>query len=153
MVLDPVSAEHLKHLGTDCEVVDEDGFTWVVLKRQRLPEGYSQTSDVLIRLPDARHKATPWLQVACETADVLIKLPDGFPDAEPDMFWIDPILTLEDGRICPPGAEVNEQYLDRVWQRWSRHIRGHWRPGIDTIRSYVAYIHRCLAETAAGAAK
>ena len=129
MPLDPVSAEHLKHLGTDCEVVDGDGCTWVVLKRQRLPEGYNS-----------------------ETADVLIQLPDGFPDAAPDMFWTDPILTVGNGSSRPPQTGENKCHLGRKWQRWSRHIRGHWRPGIDNIRSYVAYIHRCLAEAAAGAA-
>ena len=129
MPLDPISAEHLKRLGTDFEVVDGDGCTWVVLKRQRLPEGYNS-----------------------ETADVLIQLPDGFPDVEPDMFWTDPILTLRDGSSRPPRTEQDERHLGRVWQRWSRHIRGHWRPGIDTIRSYVAYIHQCLAESAGAAA-
>lgn len=129
MALDPVTAEHLERLGTDFEAVDGDGCTWVVLKRLRLPEGYNR-----------------------EVADVLIQLPDVFPDAAPDMFWTDPVLTLGDGGRRPDGTDLDECHLERVWQRWSRHVRGHWRPGIDTIRSYVAYIRRCLAEPVRAAA-
>lgn len=129
MALDPVSAELLERLGADFEAVGGGGCTWVVLKGQRLPEGYNR-----------------------EAADVLIQLPDGFPDAAPDMFWTDPVLTLGDGGRRPDGTEHDERHLERVWQRWSRHIRGHWRPGIDTIRSYVAYIRRCLAEPVGAAA-
>ena len=128
MALNPASAEILKRRGIDFETVDENGSTWVVLKKLRLPKGYNS-----------------------ETADVLIQLPDGFPDATPDMFWTDPILTLGDGRSRPPQTEVEERHLGRVWQRWSRHIQGHWRPGIDTISSYVAYIRRCLKESAGAA--
>lgn len=125
MALDHVSTKHLKRMGNDFEVVDEDGYTWVVLKKLKLPEGYNS-----------------------ETVDVLIQLPGGFPDAAPDMFWTDPILTLEGGSR-PPKTEQDERHLGRVWQRWSRHIQeGHWRPGIDTIRSYVACIWRCLEKSA-----
>ena len=129
MALDPVSAELLERLGADFEAVVGDGCTWVVLKGRKLPEGYN-----------------------CEAADVLIQLPDGFPEAAPDMFWTDPILTLGGGGRRPDGTDIDECHLGRVWQRWSRHIGGHWRPGIDTIRSYVAYIRRCLAEPAGAAA-
>lgn len=129
MALDPVSAELLERLGADFEAVVGDGCTWVVLKGRKLPEGYN-----------------------CGAADVLIQLPDGFPDVPPDMFWTDPILTLGGGGRRPDGTDIDECHLERVWQRWSRHVGGHWRPGIDTIRSYVAYIRRCLAEPAGVAA-
>lgn len=122
MTLDPGSAEHLTDSGIDFETVADDAGCCVILKRLNLPAGYDS-----------------------EVADVLIRLPAGFPDTAPDMFWVDPALNLKGGGR-PPGTEHHERHLDRVWQRWSRHIGGHWRPGIDTIRSYVAYIRRCLEE-------
>lgn len=42
------------------------------------------------------------------------------------------------------ATELTETYLGRSWQRWSRHIGNGWRPGIDDLRSYLAYITTCL---------
>lgn len=75
-------------------------------------------------------------------ATLLLRLPPGFPDATPDMFWLDPPVT-SNGAIIP-GTEVREAHLGRSWQRWSRHIQGQWRPGVDNLATYLAYIRRCL---------
>lgn len=82
-----------------------------------------------------------------DTVDLLLRLPFGFPDATPDMFWVSPALTANGAAIA--GTEVTETYVGRVWQRWSRHIGGHWRPGVDNLETYVAYVRRALA-TAGG---
>jgi hypothetical protein len=78
-------------------------------------------------------------------ADLLLRLPKGFPDAAPDMFWLDPALkTAASGVIA--GTELIETYLGRSWQRWSRHFGPLWRPGIDDMASLLAIVRRCLAD-------
>jgi hypothetical protein len=78
-----------------------------------------------------------------DRVDVLVRLPFGFPDATPDMFWVSPALTANGAAI--PGTESTENYLGRSWQRWSRHIGGQWRPGVDNLETYLAYVRRALA--------
>lgn len=75
--------------------------------------------------------------------DLLLRLPIGFPDAAPDMFWVSPALTAKGAVI--PGTEVSESHVSRTWQRWSRHIGGQWRPGVDNLETYLAYVRRALA--------
>lgn len=82
-------------------------------------------------------------------SDLLIRLAPGYPDIPPDMWWFCPAVQRIDGRTIPQ-ANVHEQYLNRIWQRWSRHLpHGTWSPGIDTIESYLAIVHRELRSAAA----
>ncbi len=81
--------------------------------------------------------------LAPQRSTLLLRLPPGFPDATPDMFWFDPALTTAVG-VTIPGTETREIHLGRSWQRWSRHIQGQWRPGIDNLATYLAYVRRCL---------
>jgi hypothetical protein len=83
--------------------------------------------------------------LSLDTVDLLIRLPFGFPDAAPDMFWVMPNLSMATGQPIP-GTEMTEAIVDRVWQRWSRHIAGQWRPGVDNLETYLAYIRRCLRQ-------
>jgi Prokaryotic E2 family E len=78
-----------------------------------------------------------------DTVDLLLRLPFGFPDATPDMYWVSPALTANRSAIA--GTEVTETYVGRSWQRWSRHIGGQWRPGVDNLETYLAYVRRALA--------
>lgn len=78
-----------------------------------------------------------------DAVDLLLRLPFGFPDASPDMFWVAPALTANGVVIA--GTEVTETYLGRSWQRWSRHIGGQWRPGVDNLETYLAYVRRALS--------
>lgn len=77
------------------------------------------------------------------TTTLLVRLPLGFPDATPDMFWCDPPIASCTGAAVP-GTELQETHGGRSWQRWSRHIQGQWRPGIDNLATYLAYIRRCF---------
>lgn len=86
-----------------------------------------------------------------QRSDLLLRLPPGFPDAAPDMFWLDPAAVGPNG-VAIAGTESREAYLGRTWQRWSRHIAGQWRPGIDNLGTYLAYIRRCLDQAAGRAA-
>ena len=81
--------------------------------------------------------------------DLLLRLPIGWPDAQPDMYWCDPEVHLEATATRPAAADVFEVYLDRRWQRFSRHLAaGQWRPGIDTLETYLTLIRVELAGAA-----
>jgi len=109
--------------------VDSDGtFTAIVLKDFPLPTGLQP-----------------------QNVDLLVRLPPGFPDAGPDMFWTVPRVTTTAGAVIA-GTEAQETYVSRTWQRWSRHIGNQWRPGIDNLATYLAYIRRCIDQAAGRAA-
>ncbi len=87
--------------------------------------------------------------LAPRASDLLVRLPNGYPDVKPDMFWFQDAIVREDDTAIP-AIEVIEAHCGRQWHRWSRHLQtGEWSSGIDDLRSYAAYIRRCL-ETAAG---
>ena len=79
-----------------------------------------------------------------EKSDLLLRFQPGYPDIPPDMWWFDPPLSRADGQTIP-ATEVTEQHLNRVWQRWSRHLsNGQWQSGIDGIESYLALLSKEL---------
>jgi hypothetical protein len=84
-----------------------------------------------------------------QVVELLLRLPFGFPDSQPDMFWVYPHVTVN-GRP-PDAASLVEQMLGRAWQRFSRHLPpGMWRPGVDNLQSYMALIATMLEREAAG---
>ncbi len=84
---------------------------------------------------------------ACLTAasaDLLVRLSPGYPDLPPDMWWFAPAIRRTDG-LEIPATQLQESYLGRSWQRWSRHLTpGQWRSGIDSIESYLALVRKEL---------
>ena len=71
--------------------------------------------------------------------ELLIKLPPGFPDAQPDMFWVSPSVKTANGSL--PRATCIEQLLGREWQRFSCHLAaGAWQPGSSTLADFM----RCI---------
>ena len=77
-------------------------------------------------------------------SDLLLRLMPGYPDVAPDMWWFDPPVRRGDGAVIP-ATDVQEIYLGRQWQRWSRHLSpGQWRSGVDSIESYLAIVRREL---------
>jgi hypothetical protein len=82
------------------------------------------------------------------STDLLIRLSAGYPDVAPDMWWFAPAVHRADGRPIP-ATQVTETYLNRTWQRWSRHFQpGQWRTGIDSLESYLALIRKELQGSA-----
>ncbi len=72
--------------------------------------------------------------------DLLIKLPPGFPDAQPDMFWVSPAVKTAQGSL--PRATCMESLLGKEWQRFSWHLAaGAWKPGVSTLRDFM----RCIS--------
>jgi hypothetical protein len=93
-----------------------DGWNFLLIRDFLLPDGYQP-----------------------ERAELLVKLPPGFPDAAPDMFWVNPHVRTIPG-TAPQGTSV-EPLLGADWQRFSWHLApGGWRPGISTLRDFM----RCI---------
>jgi len=93
-----------------------DGWTFLVINGYALPEGY-----------------------APGVSRLLVKLPPTFPDAAPDMFWLNPHVRTAAGGA--PQGTATEALLGEEWQRFSWHLlAGAWRPGTSTLRDYL----RCV---------
>lgn len=73
-------------------------------------------------------------------ATLMVQIPSGYPGTNLDMFYFDPPLAKRAGAGIP--CLEPERHFGRDWQRWSRHP--HWRPGEDTLVSYLEYIRNEL---------
>ncbi len=94
-----------------------DGWSFLIICNYALPAGFQPSR---VRL--------------------LLKLPPGFPDAAPDMFWVQPAVKAPNGSL-PRGTSM-ERLLDSDWQRFSWHLAGGaWKPGVSTLRDFL----RCVA--------
>lgn len=119
-------ARFLADKGIEFEAAVNSGMLCVTLKRFRLPDGY-EPRDV----------------------DLLLRLPAGYPDASPDMYWVQPPVRLVRTGAFPAAADQMESHLGTTWQRFSRHLApGVWRPGADTLQAYLALIATDLARNA-----
>lgn len=113
--------QHLDQRGLRYTAQPEGGMLSVVLHEYELPAGYSP-----------------------RTVDLLVRLPPGFPDAAPDMWWMAPFVSLASGGV-PAATEHRQTFMGRTWQRWSRHFApGIWRPGTDSLQTYLRLIRTDL---------
>jgi Prokaryotic E2 family E len=128
-VLPSSDAAYLAERGYDHQVVAESGMVCVVITGWPLPPGYTST-----------------------TADLLLRLSPTYPDTPPDMWWFSPAVARADGQPIP-ATESMEPYLQRTWQRWSRHFAsGQWLSGTDGLESYLALVSSQLVAHAGLAA-
>jgi hypothetical protein len=124
-MLPPVDQEYLQVRAPDHSVSPDGGMINVVIPSFALPSGFTLTE-----------------------ADLLLRLSSGYPDVAPDMWWFEPAVRRTDGQTIA-ATDSQEIYLGRTWQRWSRHLQpGQWRPGIDSLESYVALIRKELCTAA-----
>ena len=79
------------------------------------------------------------------TSDLLLRIPRSYPDAGPDMFWVEVSVTLADGRLPQAAEAVEGPYAGRQWRRFSWHRRG-WNPSIENIHSFLEFVCRRLRE-------
>ena len=99
------------------ELRQSDGWTFLVYRDFRL-------------LPEFRP----------DKVDLLVKLPPTFPDAAPDMFWIQPPVVVAATGAAPRGTTM-ETLLGQTWQRFSWHLAaGAWRAGVSDLRDFL----RCI---------
>jgi hypothetical protein len=127
-MLPPIDQSHIELLGAANNVSLDGGMICIVIPSFQLPAGFTLTS-----------------------ADLLLRLTPGYPDVPPDMWWFCPAVLRVDGQAIA-ATQLHESYLGRTWQRWSRHLSaGQWRPGVDSVESYLALVRKELA-TASGRA-
>ncbi len=125
MALPPKLEAELADLQKSYEVdtVEESAIINLVFKRFPLGDGYNVAS-----------------------SDLLVRIPRTYPDAGPDMFWVEPNVTLANGAI-PQSAEAMENYINRQWRRFSWHWKnGRWDANIDNMHGYIEFIRKRLRE-------
>lgn len=76
--------------------------------------------------------------------ELMVRIPMQYPMTPLDMWYCDPPVRLAANGQFATASEVMEGHLGRTWQRFSRHLNGGWRPGVDGLRSYFALIQREL---------
>lgn len=112
--------EYLDARGFRYDVAAEGGMICLIIYDYRLPVGYNR-----------------------EVTDLLLRLPAGFPTAAPDMWWMHPDVLYANGGV-PAATQHREQIRGRIWQRWSRHLAISWRPGTDSLQTYLRLIQSDL---------
>lgn len=78
------------------------------------------------------------------TTDLMIRIPPQYPMTPLDMWYCDPPIRIATTGQFAPASEAMGSFLGRTWQRFSRHLNGTWKPGIDSIRSFFVFIQREL---------
>lgn len=125
-MLPQADEDFLAEAGLEHSVTVEAGAICVVFPGWSLPAGYTEAS-----------------------SDLMLRLNPGYPDVAPDMWWFCPPVQRADGAAIP-ATESQEQYLGRVWQRWSRHFNGgQWIAQQDTLQSFIAIVREELRRHAA----
>lgn len=117
----------------DVKFLNEREFTWQVLPD---PQG---AACLLIKEFDvAAGGFTP------STIELMLRIPPQYPVAALDMWYCDPPIRLVSTGQYATASEVMESHLGRQWQRFSRHLNGSWKPGVDGLRSFFVLIQREL---------
>lgn len=116
--LRPSDVEALDATGLKWEAIkDAQGAQWVFLYEYPLCAGYSSRKVTLALL-----------------------LVPGYPDAQIDMAFVSPALTLISGRTL---ANLSPRPINGVaFQQWSRHrtAANPWRPGIDDVGTHLVLV-------------
>lgn len=121
-MLPPVDQAHLEALAPGNKISVDGGMICIVIPSFSLPAGFTLS-----------------------LADLLLRLSPGYPDVPPDMWWFCPAVQRVDGQVIA-ATQLMENHLGRTWQRWSRHLNpGQWRPGVDSVESYLALVRKELA--------
>lgn len=117
----------------DVKFLSERGFTW-----ELIPDPQGAACLVVKGFGVAAGGFAP------STTDLMIRIPPQYPITPLDMWYCDPPIRLATSGQFAHASEVMENHIGRTWQRFSRHLNGGWRAGIDCLRSYFALIHREL---------
>jgi hypothetical protein len=113
--------EALEALALPYETLVEGRVNWLIIDGYTVPEGYSQT-----------------------TATVALRIPPSYSDAQIDMVYFHPALTLKSGRLIKALTAV--QIDGRTFQQWSRHRTrvNPWRTGLDNVGSHLLLVDTWL---------
>jgi len=113
--------EWLQGCGLPFELVSDAGVQRVILHQFPVPSGYN-----------------------VDAVSVYVRIDTGYPDAQIDMAYFYPDLTLASGKQI--GALAADAFDGKTWQRWSRHRTpaNPWRPGIDNLATHFALVDEWL---------
>jgi hypothetical protein len=75
---------------------------------------------------------------------LLVRIPQQYPLTPLDMWYCHPPIRIASTGQFAPASDVIESHLGESWQRFSRHLNGTWRPGVDCLRTFFTHIHREL---------
>jgi hypothetical protein len=103
------------------DVVEDGAWINLVISTFPLGEGYTKASSAL-----------------------LIRVQRTYPDAGPDMFWLDVGVMLASGGV-PQAAQAIETHSGKQWRRFSWH-RTTWNPSVDNLHGYLEFIRKRLRE-------
>lgn len=117
----------------DVKFLSERGLTW-----ELVPDPQGAACLVVKEFNVAAGGFTP------SVTELMIRIPAQYPMTPLDMWYCDPPVRLVASGQFAQASEVIENHIGRNWQRFSRHLNGGWRPGVDSLRSYFALIQREL---------
>lgn len=122
-VLD-VDQAHLNSLGRQWETVMDASRRWLLIHDFTVPDGYTTRSVVLA-----------------------LEIPAPYPNAQIDMFYTSPTLSLISGGVIP-CTQTFEAICGTQFNRWSRH-RGPqtpWNPATDNVMTHLALVESAIAK-------
>ncbi len=67
-----------------------------------------------------------------------------YPNSKLDMFWVDPDVMLNNGKV-PQAGEAIETYLNKQWRRFSWHVQK-WNPAVDNVITYLSTVDARLRQ-------
>ena len=114
------------------------------LLSEKVPGGDERRGVVLEGrpVPDNLRPAEAGSQIPPLTTDVLVLIPPGYATTKLDSFYTGVrLVRIADGNT-PQNAEGHQELFGITWQFWSRHLANEdWRPGIDSLATYLQYIN------------
>jgi hypothetical protein len=121
-------------LEADLKLLQEQGFLatanreppngnqiYIIFDKYPLPKGWNKTETRLLLMTDI-----------------------SYPNSKLDMFWVDPGLQLNGGKV-PQAGETIETHLGQQWQRFSWHVQK-WNPAVDNLISYLGTVDARLGQ-------
>jgi len=102
------------------EISVGDNLEWVLIRRYKLPPGWSKPE-----------------------TDILILIPSGYPMTPPDNFYADNDLRLANNGQ-PGNTSPNSAQGDRQWLQFSYHVEtSDWKPHADLLMGHnlLTFLH------------
>ena len=116
-------------LETDLKALQDDGWevtthrdgnrVFILFAKYPLPPGWNKGETRLLLIADI-----------------------SYPNSKLDMFWVDPDLQLEGGKIPQAGDSI-EAYIGQQWRRFSWHVQK-WNPAVDNVITYLNTVNARL---------
>lgn len=94
---------------------------FIIFDKYPLPKGWNKTETKLLLITDI-----------------------SYPNSKLDMFWVDPGLQLNGGKV-PQAGETIETHIGQQWQRFSWHVQK-WNPAIDNLITYLGTVDARLGQ-------